>query len=137
MSKKIAVLEIKQIISKFKKDSIVYIEEVNVNQYLDYLETIFSSFIWSESSWADRIKMLFTIGDVTIEFYKDIIDETVEDQEKALIEISKIGWQFIKEKFNIKFPFMLSMIEGMIIEIIISAAVKFALLKFPQKIEND
>lgn len=136
MSKQIAVYEIKQIIYNSKKDNIISVAEVNVNQYLDYLETVFKNFVWSESSWADRIKMLFTIGDITIEFYKDVTDETSEDQEKALIDISKVGWQFIKEKFNIKLPFMLAPFENKIIEIIISAAVKFALSKFPKRIEN-
>lgn len=132
MSKQIAILEIQQILYKSKKESIVSVSEVNVNQYLDYLETVFNNFAWSESSWADRVKMLLSIGDVTIEFYKDVIDETSEDQEKALIDISKVGWQFIKEKFNIKLPFMLAPFENKIIEIIISAAVKFALSKLPK-----
>lgn len=133
MSKQIAILEIQQILYKSKKDSIVSILEVNVNQYLDYLETVFKNFVWVGSSWADRVKMLLSIGDVTIEFYKDIIDETSEDQEKAMVDISKVGWWFIKEKFNIKLPFMLAPFENKIIEIIISAAVKFALSKLPKK----
>ena len=136
MSKQIAIAEIKQIVYETKKDSIVSIAEVNVSQYLDYLESTFKGFVWAESSWADRVKMLLSIGDITIEFYKDVIDETSEDQEKALIDIAKIGWQFIKEKFNIKLPFMLAAFENKIIEIIISAAVKFALSKLSKESEN-
>lgn len=100
---------------------------IDVDQYLDYLDTLFSNFDWATSSWADRLKSVFSIGEIVVEFYKDLIDETSEDQEQCFVDVSFVGWKYIKEKFNIKLPIFISPFENKIIETIVRAAVKFAL----------
>lgn len=118
-------LKVNSIIRKY----IFSAQEVNVDQYLDYLETIFSDFNWKDSSWVNRLQKVWSIGDITLEFYKDILDETVADREKALIELGMAAWNFVKVKFKITLPFGISMFEKKIIETIITSSVRYAISK--------
>lgn len=122
-----AVLEVKSIIGK--NSSAVSVAAIDVDQYLDYLETLFSDFNWKEATWVERIKSIWGIGDIVIELYKDIIDETASDREQVFVDLALVGWSFVKEKFNIKLPMLIAPFEKKIIETLVRAAVKFALSK--------
>lgn len=124
-SRNAVTLKVNSIIRKY----IFSAQDVNVDQYLDYLETIFSDFNWKNSSWVNRLQKVWSIGDITLEFYKDILDETVTEREKALIELGMAAWNFVKVKFNISLPFGISMFEKKIIETIITSSVRYAISK--------
>lgn len=101
---------IKQILSHFNKLSVasINIKDIEVDPYLDALETLVSGFDWKAASWADRIKILIQFAKITSDFYTEFMDEDDDAQRvEALTEITYTGWLYIKEKYEIKLPTVL------------------------------
>lgn len=82
----------------------VSVLEVKIDPYLDAIETEFLGF--SGLKWWEKARKIINLGEIAFDFYADYIDETQDDQKKALKDIAYVGWQYLRDKFNISLPWV-------------------------------
>lgn len=122
ISKLEAMTKINAVLAASKKN--VSAAAVNVDSYMDFLESSMSGFEWKSSSWTDRVGLIIQLAGISFDFYKDIIDETEEGKNKAILDITMIGWAWLKTKYNIQVPSILAPFEPKFIQFLVSAAIK-------------
>lgn len=82
----------------------IAISEIKVDPYLDAIEIEFQGF--KELGWWDKFRKIYNLGEIGFDFYEDFIDETQEDQKKALKDIGYAGWEYLRDTFNISLPYV-------------------------------
>lgn len=97
-------------------------QSINTNSYLDFLQELLKNFNWQTSSWAQRIKTILQISEITINYYEEFINESDDNTKvQSLFEIATIGWNYSVEAFKIKVPMIISLFQDKIIRLFIEA----------------